>query len=55
MPLEEVKSKELRLPLKEFQEKFNIEGKINSVSYYGTKCDKDEETGEEFITIDTYL
>lgn len=49
--LKELNTKEYRLPLKEFQEKFGIPSKITNVTYYGGKCDRDEETKEEFISI----
>jgi len=51
--LEEVNTKEYRLPLKEFQEQYGIKGKVTNVTYYGSSCDTDKVTKEQFISIET--
>lgn len=51
--LQEIKTKEYKLPLKEFVEHYGIKGEVTHISYYGDNCILDKkENAEPYITID---
>ena len=55
MPIQERKTKQLRLPLLEFQDVFKIEGKITHVDFYKSCKDPETDDKTEYLNISVEL